>query len=135
MSTSAERGTPVSAIRAEMAEMTVLDAAEFRWEEPPSHVNAYSKCLVTTKTVPGATFDFRISRYPVSGRNEPHSHEDAEQLYYIIAGTGTATSNDVRHRLFPGITLYIPPGVDHAIENTGDEDLVFAIVTTGQLPG
>ncbi|GAA1515981.1 cupin domain-containing protein [Nocardioides humi] len=116
-------------------EMVVLDAADFGWDEPEMHVRAYSKCLVTRETVPGASFDFRISRYPVSGRNESHSHESAEQLFYIISGTGTARSGGVRHRLSPGITLYVPPRVDHAIENTGDEDLVFAIVTTEPLVG
>ena len=111
--------------------MLVLDAVDFRWEQPPEHVNtALSKVLLNPESVPGATFDFRISRYLVSGRVDTHSHEYAEQLYYILSGTGLATSEGVRHRLAAGTVLYMPPGVDHAIENTGDKDLVFAIVTT-----
>jgi oxalate decarboxylase/phosphoglucose isomerase-like protein (cupin superfamily) len=29
-----------------------------------------------------------------------------------------------------GYTMFVPPGINHAVENTGDEDLVFIVVTS-----
>lgn len=110
--------------------MLVVESIDYPWVTPPKHYNAFSKVLIDPVSVPGAPFDFRISRYPIGGRVDPHIHETATQLYYVISGSGLATSGEERHRIGPGTTLYMPPGVDHAIENTGTEDLVFAIVTT-----
>lgn len=111
-----------------------LDAADFRWVEPPGHYTAFTKNLVTSTTVPGTAIDFRVSRYPVSGRVDGHSHSLEEQLYYVISGTGMVDSQGISTRVHAGTVISIPPGVDHAIENTGDEDLVFAIVTVPPFP-
>lgn len=111
-------------------EMKVVDSRDFRWEEPPAHFGGFSKCLINPETVGTTGLDFRISRYQIRGRVDRHSHAEAEQVYYVISGVGTAWSGDQRVVVSAGMALYMPPGVDHEIENTGDEDLVFAVITT-----
>jgi quercetin dioxygenase-like cupin family protein len=52
-----------------------------------------------------------------------HYHESAAEYYYILTGTGAFTLGDRVIRGEPGLTLYMPAKVNHAITNDGDEDL------------
>lgn len=106
-----------------------IDSRAIPWDEPPGHVGGFSKYLVGTHNG-STTMDFRISRYPIRGRVDLHTHEHEEQIYYIISGTGTGQLGQERFLLQPGDTLFVPPTVEHAVENTGDEDLVFVVVTS-----
>ncbi|MDB6074497.1 MAG: hypothetical protein JWO89_2137 [Verrucomicrobiaceae bacterium] len=62
-------------------------------------------------------------------RIEPHSttsvsyHKLAEELYYVLSGSGEAVLNDKRHELKTGDFLRLPPGTTHSFI-TGEEPLV-----------
>lgn len=109
--------------------MGLIDSRMIPWDEPPGHIGGFSKYLVGEHNG-CTTMDFRVSRYPIRGRVDPHIHEIAEQIYYIISGTGTAQLGDERMVIQPGDTLFVPPRVVHGLENTGHEDLVFVVVTS-----
>ena len=113
--------------------ISVFNARDFHWEEPPGHFGAYSKCIVNEETAGAKRLDFRISRYPIRGRVASHAHADAEQLYYVIPGEGTARAEGLPVYVERGTALFIPPGAEHSLENTGDEDLVFVVVTAQAL--
>lgn len=49
-------------------------------------------------------------------------HNIAEELYYVIAGSGVAILNGERHPLATGDFLRLPPGTRHGFE-TGEEAL------------
>ncbi len=72
---------------------------------------------------------------PPGGRHvaELHVHPDAEELVVITQGNGTATIDAERHDVAPGDVLYIPPGAEHEVSNTGEECLgvLFINVPTG----
>ena len=56
---------------------------------------------------------------------EAHAHPRAEEIYYVLAGTGLmAVAGEVRP-VGPGDAVALPPGVPHQIRNTGAVDLVF----------
>lgn len=114
----------------------VFDSREVPWHEPPGHFSGFSKFLVNDETHNSKYFDFRISRYPIKGLVEPHTHDVAEQIYYVVSGTGMVQVEDQKTLVHPGYTLFFPPGVVHGIENTGDEDLVFFVVSAppGDVP-
>lgn len=110
--------------------MTIFDSRDFAWHEPPGHVRGFSKYLVSPQYHGSRHVDFRLSRYPQHGRVDAHRHAVSEQVYYVISGNARLLHGDDDVVLGPGQGAFIPPGLVHAVENTGDEDLVFVVVTT-----
>lgn len=62
-------------------------------------------------------------------RIEPHQttavsyHRIAEEIYYVLEGSGTAHLDGVPHELRPGDFLRLPPGTTHGF-TTGETPLV-----------
>lgn len=108
----------------------VMRMEQAMWELPPGHFSAFSKMLVHPTNADTRYFDFRISSYQPRGYAEVHSHEVAENLYYILQGKGIVELDGVPHLVEPHMVVHIPPGVRHGIFNTGLEDLVFLVVAS-----
>lgn len=51
-----------------------------------------------------------------------HSH-DREEVVVVLAGEAIARVGDEEHRLGPGDTLIVPPGVVHQVSNPGPATL------------
>ncbi len=65
---------------------------------------------------------------PSGVSQELHSHEEAEQVYVVVRGTGTlSTTGDTEH-LEQGDLALIPPASDHTIANEGEEPLAILSV-------
>jgi mannose-6-phosphate isomerase-like protein (cupin superfamily) len=113
-----------------------LRVEEVEWIEPPQHHSAYSKLLVNPDNSATGYFDFRISLYQPKGYVEEHTHEHAEHVYYILQGHGLMTVGEKKYVVEPHTAIFVPPGVVHAIANTGLENLLFIVVTVpaGELP-
>ena len=75
-------------------------------------------------------FDYRISSYQPKGYVAPHRHAVQEQIYHILEGEGLMELDGERGVVRRHDVIHIPPGVEHAIYNTGLTDLVFIVVTT-----
>ena len=109
----------------------IRNAAEYLWEQPDlGHVDgAYSKMLVTPAT--GAKHvDYRISCYQPKACVAPHRHQVQEQIYHVLEGEGLMDIDGTRRVVRKHDVIFIPPGVEHALYNTGFVDLVFIVVTT-----
>lgn len=53
-----------------------------------------------------------------------HSHEDAEQVYVVTAGSGSMTVAGDTQDLTQGDLVMVPPATDHSISNgEGSDDL------------
>ena len=113
-----------------MSKAKVMRMEEALWELPPGHFSAFSKLLVHPTNSDTRYFDFRISSYQPRGYAEVHSHDVAENLYYILRGKGIVELDGVRHLVEPDMVIHIPPGVRLGIFNTGIEDLVFIVVAS-----
>lgn len=61
---------------------------------------------------------------PVGGATAAHYHRQAEELYYITAGTGLLRVGGDERPVRAGDCALIPPGTDHKLVNTGDAPLV-----------
>ncbi len=70
----------------------------------------------------GATTAYRVTIAPHERTNTSY-HKIAEELYYVLAGSGTAYLDDKPYPLRTGDFLRLPPGVTHRFETT-DESLV-----------
>ena len=108
---------------------SIRNIAEVLWETPPAHFDAHSKMLVNPGTAQTQRFDHRISSYQPKGYVAPHRHKVQEQIYYILEGEGLMEIDGARTPVGPLTTIFLPPGVEHAIYNTGVTDLRFIVVT------
>jgi mannose-6-phosphate isomerase-like protein (cupin superfamily) len=64
---------------------------------------------------------------------EEHTHEVEEQIYYILEGEGLMELDGDKKIVRPGLTIFIPPQVRHALYNTGTKDLTFLVVSSPPL--
>jgi mannose-6-phosphate isomerase-like protein (cupin superfamily) len=108
----------------------VVRLEELPWIEPPQHNSGFSKMLVNPDNTATRQFDFRVSVYRPKGHVEAHKHDIIEQVYYFLSGRGLLTLDGEPRIIEPNTAVFIPPGVVHAIENTGLEDLVFIVVSS-----
>jgi mannose-6-phosphate isomerase-like protein (cupin superfamily) len=106
----------------------VVRIEEVPWIEAPGHHGALSKLLINPDNCATKFYDFRISSYEPKGHVEVHAHERAEHVYYILGGKGVMTLGDRTFVVEPHTAIFIPPGLAHAIDNTGLENLVFIVV-------
>ncbi|NLO99293.1 MAG: cupin domain-containing protein, partial [Clostridiaceae bacterium] len=54
-----------------------------------------------------------------------HVHDQEEEIYYILSGTGTVNDNGVVKNVGPGDAIKTGDGESHSISNNGDVPLVF----------
>jgi mannose-6-phosphate isomerase-like protein (cupin superfamily) len=54
--------------------------------------------------------------------------QSANEIYYVLSGTGRYTMDDELIEVGPGMALLTKPGGSHALQQTGDQDLVLIIV-------
>ncbi len=112
----------------------IRDNVEVMWEDLPGHFGgALSKLIITPKNAATKHFDFRLSTYQPKGFVEEHTHEVEEQIYYILEGEGLMELDGDKKIVRPGLTIFIPPKVRHALYNTGTKDLTFLVVTSPPL--
>jgi mannose-6-phosphate isomerase-like protein (cupin superfamily) len=69
---------------------------------------------------------------PPGASEELRSHEEAEQAYVVVRGTGTMSATGDTQELAPGDLVLIPPATDHSVANGGAESLALVSV---QSPG
>jgi mannose-6-phosphate isomerase-like protein (cupin superfamily) len=96
----------------------------------PDHFGgALSKPLVMPETAGSQHIDYRISMYQPMAHVKLHRHKVQEQVYHVLQGEGLMEIDGETHVVRMYDYIFLPPGVDHAISNTGLVDLVFLIVT------
>jgi quercetin dioxygenase-like cupin family protein len=109
----------------------IRNIAEVKWLEFPNHHGgALSKPLVMPDTAGSRHLDYRISMYQPKAHVALHSHKVQEQVYHVIEGEGLMTTDGEAHVVRKHDFIFLPPGVEHAIENTGTSDLIFIVVTS-----
>ncbi len=62
--------------------------------------------------------------YPPGTRNDLHSHDDRETIYYIAKGEGLVTVGDEKQRLSKGDVVFMPLKTTHQVVNQGKETLI-----------
>ncbi len=60
---------------------------------------------------------------PVGGAGDVHSHQEAQETWYVLSGSGRLTVGAEQVDLVPGTLVVAPPGVEHQIANPGLEPL------------
>jgi len=110
---------------------SIRNIAETPWRQFPNHFGgALSKPLVMPETLKSKHLDYRISMYQPMAYVERHSHKEQEQVYHVLDGEGLMEIDGTAHVVRKHDVIYLPPGIEHAISNTGLIDLVFIVATS-----
>ncbi len=110
---------------------SIRNVVEVPWQQFPDHFGgALSKPLVRPETADSRLIDYRISCYQPMAYVALHTHKVQEQVYHVIEGEGMMEMDGKRQVVRKHDVIYIPPGVEHSIANTGLSDLTFIVATT-----
>jgi quercetin dioxygenase-like cupin family protein len=72
-------------------------------------------------------FTVGVTELEVGGWLGRHRHEPSE-IYYVLSGEGTLSIDGQDHPVRAGTAAYIPGNSEHAIHNTGHDQLRFFYV-------
>jgi mannose-6-phosphate isomerase-like protein (cupin superfamily) len=109
----------------------IRNIAEVPWRQFPDHFGgALSKPLVMPETAGSQHLDYRISMYQPMAHVKLHRHKVQEQVYHVLEGEGLMEIDGENHVVRKHDYIFLPPGIDHSIANTGLVDLVFLVVTS-----
>ena len=84
---------------------------------------SWSRMLVTTGNVEGNAASLGYSVFTPGTVLAPVKHE-AEEVAYVVSGSGELRLDDEAVPFRTGDALHIPAGVWHAVANTGSADVV-----------
>jgi len=98
------------------------DAAVMDWHQLSSHI------LMDAGELGSRHLTVTWVEVPPGVSQELHSHEEAEQVYVVVGGTGTLSAAGDTETLEPGDLALIPPASDHTIANQGDAPLALVSV-------
>jgi mannose-6-phosphate isomerase-like protein (cupin superfamily) len=105
--------------------------AQVPWKQFPDHFGgALSKPLVMPETAGSLHIDYRISCYQPMAYVARHKHQIQEQIYHVLDGEGLMEIGDETRVVRKHDVIFLPPGVEHSITNSGLTDLVFIVITT-----
>lgn len=71
---------------------------------------------------------FGLADFPPQAHAPAHIHSKEEEIIYVLTGLGEIYFNGVPEAVRPGTCVYIPPGIEHSINNTGKEIMKVAYV-------
>ena len=108
----------------------IRNIAEVPWQQFPDHYGgALSKALVGPGDTDIKLIDYRISSYQPMAHVAAHIHKVQEQIYHVLDGEGLMEINGEKTVVRRHDVVHIPPGIKHAISNSGLVDLVFLVIT------
>lgn len=91
--------------------------------ETPLPNGSWNKLALNRETVPGTASSLGYSVFKPGTVLQMVSHE-VEEFAFVIAGSGELRLDDGAVPFAAGQALHIPPGLWHAVANTGDEDVI-----------
>ena len=80
---------------------------------------------VGTKRIAGLGF----IEVPPGGVFPPHTHPEREEVYYVLAGSGSILVDDEVIQAEEGLTFYVSGETRHGMKNLGSEHLLVLYVT------
>ena len=84
--------------------------------EESSNKDPDSKCLQTM-------WKCWTTNVPSGIELKPHVHEDHEQIYYIIKGSGIISVGNEERAVKAGDCIYMPTDVPHGFKNNSSEEV------------
>ena len=91
----------------------------------PKHKGVYGRLLSGEKE--NGRLSAHLTIVKPGGEILPHTHEVLE-VFYIIEGEGSALVNGERQKAEGGTVIVAPPGSEHGLLNTGENDILMYCV-------
>jgi quercetin dioxygenase-like cupin family protein len=82
--------------------------------------------LVTKDTVGASKTVFGVTFFPPGSKHDIHRHPNAEEVEYLVSGSGIAYVGDEAIELGPGEAVFVPQNEYHGFENDSDAEVVMA---------
>ena len=82
--------------------------------------------LVTNATVGATNTVFGVTNFPPGSKHELHRHPNAEEVEYLISGSGIAYVDADAVEMGPGDAVFVPRNAYHGFANTSDSEAVMA---------
>ncbi|MEX2288943.1 MAG: cupin domain-containing protein [Mycobacteriales bacterium] len=108
--------------------MKVWASADATWFHPPGHYGELQVSNVVDWAT-GRNVQVQCSQLPPGSGKELHTHEDAAQLYVVLAGEFRFDTGAEPLRLQPLQAVLFEPGDPHAICNDGTEPGTVLVTT------
>lgn len=64
-----------------------------------------------------------VATFPAGKHAPPHVHEDAEEILYVVSGSGRMYFAGQPEVINPGTFMFVKPGVEHSLEADAGVDL------------
>jgi mannose-6-phosphate isomerase-like protein (cupin superfamily) len=115
--------TPLS-FEAPRGEMRVVPEGAGKGYWQPKPANGYAEVILASNEIDSVQkFSMGRQLVPPGCRVRLHAHDRAEEVFYVLSGSGLAEIDGQPHRLSPGLALYFGHNRQHTIINDGTEDL------------
>jgi len=108
----------------EVAEHAVITVVSHDDISPiPLPNGSWSRMVLTRDTAPGIAGSLGYSVF-TPGTNTGMVAHEVEEVAFVLTGRGELRTDGDSVTFAAGQALHIPPGLWHAVANTGDEDMV-----------
>lgn len=105
--------------------MTVKHAQDVEARDVAAGKDTVIQVLISSKEGP----NFALRRFTMQkGGGMPRHTNTVEHEQYVLAGAATITVGDETHHVKAGDVVFIPEGVVHSYENTGDGEFQFLCI-------
>ncbi len=100
---------------------------------PPKHYDLVSRRIVDA-SVGAKAMGVSLVRLERTGRADPHTHENAEQLFFVLKGEMAIKTEQGEVRLKQGEAAFIYPGEVHQNFNVAEGETEYIVVTSSLNP-
>lgn len=87
-------------------------------------------CLIAPSDSPSRNLTMGHTTIYPTGSTTGHSHDDMEEVYYVVSGEGIMVVGQDEYPIKAGDALYVPPGEFHTTVQTGNLPLTVVWVTS-----
>lgn len=102
-------------------------AADPNLHQDDGWVDMSVQWVITRSTVGARQTVFGITTFPPGARHDIHSHEHAEEVEYLIEGSGIARIGDVNVDMKAGEVVFVAKDEAHGFWNTSQTDAAVMI--------
>ena len=85
--------------------------------------------LIDPKNCPSQRLTMGMTTIYPTGSTTGHSHDDMEEVYYVVSGEGTMIVGEDEYPIKAGDALYVPPCEYHTTLQSGNMPLTVVWVT------
>jgi putative monooxygenase len=92
------------------------------------------RVLITPASVQARQLIMGKAVIPPGERVMAHAHDYSEEAFFVVSGKGRAIIDGETVEFSAGDAVRVPKGLVHAIENSGDEDVVVVFASAPLAP-